>query len=51
MEFCTYAQYRESAAALGERLGDFRPEALVILGSGLGNLGDEVESPIAVPYG
>ena len=51
MEFCTYAQYRESAAALRERLGDFRPEALVILGSGLGNLGDEVESPIAVPYG
>ena len=51
MEFYTQAQYRESAAALAEWLGEFRPEVLVILGSGLGSLGDEVENPIAVPYG
>ena len=31
-------------------LSGFQPEALLILGSGLGALADEVESPIAVPY-
>lgn len=45
------ARYRESVRALEERLGDFRPRVLLILGSGLGFLGDEVEHPIAVPYG
>lgn len=45
------AQYRESARALEARLGSFRPRALLILGSGLGFLGDEVEDPISVPYG
>ena len=51
MEFYTYAQYRESADALAERLGSFRPEVLLILGSGLGSLGDQVEDPMIVPYG
>ena len=51
MEFYTYAQYRESAGALAERLGAFRPEVLLILGSGLGSLGDQVEDPMIVPYG
>ena len=51
MEFYTYAQYRESAGALAERLGAFRPEVLLILGSGLGSLGDQVEDPVIVPYG
>lgn len=46
-----YAQYQESAEALRARLGTFRPRVLLILGSGLGFLGDEVENPIAVPYG
>ena len=50
MEFYTFQQYQESAAALAERLGDFRPEILLILGSGLGDLGDEVERPVVVPY-
>ena len=50
MEFYTYQQYQESAAALAERLGDFKPEILLILGSGLGDLGDEVERPVIVPY-
>lgn len=45
------ARYLESARALEERLGGFRPRALLILGSGLGFLGDEVEHPVAVPYG
>ena len=46
----TYEQYSEAAAALREKLGGFSPRALLILGSGLGSLGDEVEDPIAVPY-
>ena len=50
MEFYTMEQYRESAAALERRLGGFRPKILLILGSGLGALGDEVEKPVAVPY-
>ena len=50
METYTYRQYAESAQALREKLGDFRPRCLLILGSGLGALGDQVESPISVPY-
>ena len=50
MEAYSYAQYQESAAALREKLKDFRPEVLLILGSGLGALGDEVEEAIVVPY-
>lgn len=50
METYTYAQYRESAKFLVEKLGEFRPRVLLILGSGLGALGDEVQDPIAVPY-
>ena len=51
MDYPVYAQYREGAEALESRLGSFRPRVLLILGSGLGFLGDEVENPIAVPYG
>lgn len=51
MEQYTYEQYRESAAALETRLGGFRPQILLILGSGLGALAGEVEDPIVVPYG
>lgn len=50
MEFYTYQQVQESAQALREKLSGFQPEALLILGSGLGALADEVESPIVVPY-
>ena len=46
----TYQQYQESAGALRTRLDGFCPDILLILGSGLGALGDEVESPIVVPY-
>lgn len=49
MEY-TIEQYRESAAALEARLGGFRPKVLLILGSGLGSLGEAVEDPVAVPY-
>ena len=50
MEAYSYGQYQESAEALRARLGGFRPSILLILGSGLGALGDEVANPIAVPY-
>lgn len=46
----TFDQYRQSADALLAKLGDFRPRVALVLGSGLGYLGDLVENPIAVPY-
>ena len=50
MESYTYRQYCESADALRAKLGGFQPKVLLILGSGLGTLGDEVEDAIVVPY-
>ena len=47
----TYAQYQESALAIRARIGSFTPKVAMILGSGLGFMGDEVEQAIAVPYG
>ena len=46
----TMEQYRESAQAIRARLGDFVPKVAMVLGSGLGFLGDEVENPTAVDY-
>ncbi len=39
-----------SAEFLREEIGDFQPEVLMILGSGLGFLGDLVEDPVWVDY-
>ena len=36
---------------LVEKLGGLKPEAAIVLGSGLGPLADEVEDAIRVPYG
>ena len=47
----TMAQYRESADYIQNALGDFSPEVLLILGSGLGGLADKVQDPIYIPYG
>ena len=47
----TMEHYRRSAAFLREKLGGFTPRVAMVLGSGLGSLGDEVEDPIRVPYG
>ncbi|MGM9608014.1 MAG: purine-nucleoside phosphorylase [Oscillospiraceae bacterium] len=47
----TFAQYQESAAAIRGKIGDFRPDVAMVLGSGLGYLGDLVEHAVAVPYG
>ena len=46
----TYAQYQESAEAIRARIGGFIPKVAMVLGSGLGYLGDLVEQPTAVPY-
>ncbi len=50
MEF-TFAQYQLSAQVIQQRLGGFVPKVAMILGSGLGYLGDQVENAIVVPYG
>ena len=50
MQF-TFEQYQQSADYLRSQIGVFTPKVLLILGSGLGYLANEVENPIAVPYG
>lgn len=50
MKQYVFEQYQESAEALRKWLNGFVPQVLLILGSGLGALGDEVENPIVVPY-
>lgn len=47
----SYSDYEESAAYLRARLNGFVPEVLLILGSGLGALGDQVENATRIPYG
>ena len=47
----SFAQYKASADFIAARLGGFKPEVAMILGSGLGYLGDEVEDAIIIPYG
>lgn len=44
------AQYRESAEFIRQRLNGFAPEIMLILGSGLGGLGDKAENPVIIPY-
>ena len=47
----TFSQYQESANYIASRLGGFVPEVVMVLGSGLGFLGDKVENPTVIPYG
>ena len=47
----TYDHYRQSADYIREKLGCFTPKVAMVLGSGLGFLGDVVERPITIPYG
>lgn len=47
----TMAQYNESADYIRTRLGGFCPEVLLILGSGLGGLAEQVQAPRRIPYG
>lgn len=45
-----YRELQESAAAIRAVIGTFQPEIMLILGSGLGWLGDEVADPVVIPY-
>ena len=40
----------EAAAAVRDRVGDLAPAVGLVLGSGLGSLGDEFESAVRIPY-
>ncbi len=46
-----YEEYERSACYIRSRIGDFKPEVLLVLGSGLGYLGDCVENAVKIPYG
>ena len=46
----TFEQYQQSADAIRAKIGSFQPKVAMILGSGLGYMGDIVENAIAVPY-
>ncbi len=46
-----FSQYQESADYITSRLKGFVPDVLMVLGSGLGFLGDMVENPVVIPYG
>ena len=45
-----YENYCEAADFLRAKIGTFSPEVLLILGTGVGYLADEVENPIVIPY-
>ncbi len=47
----TFAQYQESADYIKSKINGFIPKVAMVLGSGLGFLGDVVETPTAIPYG
>lgn len=47
----TLDDYKKAAEAVSARLGDFRPEIAMVLGSGLGGLADLAENSVAIPYG
>ncbi|MDR2922660.1 MAG: purine-nucleoside phosphorylase [Treponema sp.] len=46
-----YKDYAESADYIRERLNGFSPACLLILGSGLGVLAEQVNNPVYIPYG
>lgn len=46
----SFESYRESAEYVKERIGSFAPRVALVLGSGLGYLGDEVENAVKISY-
>jgi len=46
----TYDNYREAADYIKSQM-NFTPEALIVLGSGLGQVADELENSTYIPYG
>ncbi|MDD6159555.1 MAG: purine-nucleoside phosphorylase [Oscillospiraceae bacterium] len=47
----SFTQYEQSADYIRGKLNGFVPRVAMVLGSGLGFLGDTVEDSIAIPYG
>lgn len=47
----SFSQYQESADYISSRLKGFVPDIVMVLGSGLGFLGDRVEGFMVIPYG
>ncbi len=47
----TFEQYQRSADYIRQKIGSFSPKVAMVLGSGLGYMGDIVEQAVAVPYG
>ncbi len=47
----TFDHYQQSADYIRAKIGDFNPQVAMVLGSGLGFLGDVVENAICVPFG
>ena len=47
----TFEQYQQSADYIRGRIGTFLPKVAMVLGSGLGYLGDVVENAMVIPYG
>jgi purine-nucleoside phosphorylase len=46
-----YSHYVESAEYIRSKIGDFVPQVLMVLGSGLGYLAETVENPVWIPFG
>ena len=46
----TYSDYEKNARIIRKYIGDFKPEVLMILGSGLGYIAEIVENPMIVDY-
>jgi len=41
----------KATAFIVEKIGDFKPQIGIILGTGLGSLADKIEERVAIPYG
>ncbi len=46
-----FSDYEKAMETIKARLGDFRPEIAMVLGSGLGEMAEMAEDPIAISYG
>jgi len=49
-EIANLSRIFAAADFIKEKLGDFKPIAGIILGSGLGQLGEQLENPVVIPY-
>ena len=45
-----YEDYEKSAKYISNRLGNIKPKIAIVLGSGLGDLCDEIEDRIVINY-